>query len=191
MDAEGRAEQRRMIFAGDRIGVHRRFGDRRLLRLIGPGKPPVEGEGVMGRCEGRTAVDQRRAAAEAEADALDQSGELPGIDCPAVDRGLATDGVEAGAPGPGRGERVAGECRIEAGDGARRGLEAGGEANGRWGPRVCPSTPIRMSRNPGRAKGVSSRGRDRLSAGCRQNCSQDYREIPRSRRPGSFLICLQ
>ena len=52
---------------------------------------------------------------------------MPRIDCPAVDQSLAADGVEAGAPGPGRGERVAGERRIEAGDGAGRMLESGGE----------------------------------------------------------------
>jgi hypothetical protein len=126
MDAECGAEQRRMIVAGSRE-VGRGVGDRALLRLVRPGKPPVEGEGVMGVGEDRAAVDQGRAAAEAEADPLDQGREVPRVDRPAVDQSLAADGVEAGAPGPGRGERVAGECGIEAGDGAGRMLESGSE----------------------------------------------------------------
>jgi hypothetical protein len=126
VDAECGAEQRRMP-AGDRIEACRRVGDRRLLRLVRPAKPPVEGEGVMGSGEDHAAVDQRRAAVEAEADPLDQGREVPRVDRPAVDQSLAADGVEAGAPGPGRGERVAGERRIEAGDGADRMLESGGE----------------------------------------------------------------
>ena len=81
----------------------------------------------MGGGEGSTAVDQRRAAAEAEADPLDQRREMPRIDEPAVYHSLAADGIETGAPGPGRCERVAGKRRIEAGDGAGRTLESGGE----------------------------------------------------------------
>jgi hypothetical protein len=52
---------------------------------------------------------------------------MPGVDRLAIDHGLAADGVEAGTVGPGRGERVAGEDRIEASDGAGRPLQSGGD----------------------------------------------------------------
>jgi len=70
MDAESRAEQRRMIIAGDRIEVRRRFGDRRLLRLVGPGKPPVKSERMAGRGEQETALQHRRHVIHAQSDAL-------------------------------------------------------------------------------------------------------------------------
>jgi len=52
---------------------------------------------------------------------------MPWIDRLAVGRGLAAYAVEACAPGPSRGERVAGERRIEAGEGAGRMLESGSQ----------------------------------------------------------------
>jgi hypothetical protein len=126
MDAEGGAEQRRMIVAGSRE-VGRGVGDRALLCGVRCGKPPVEREGVMGRSKQETALEHRRHVIDADPDSLDERREMPGVDELAVDRRLAADGVEAGAPGPGRGEGVAGERRIKASDSAGRSLKAGGQ----------------------------------------------------------------
>ena len=51
---------------------------------------------------------------------------MPRIDHPAVDRGLSAHGVEPGAIGPGRGERMRGQRRIETGNRGGGALEAGG-----------------------------------------------------------------
>ena len=128
MHAECGAEQRR-IPVGDPLEVRRRRGDRRLLRLIRHGEPPVETEGVMRRGEDGAAVDQRRAPPEAEADPFDDCREVPGIDRLAVDDRLQADRLEAGAPGPGGAERVGGERRIEARDHAGGAFETAGECD--------------------------------------------------------------
>ena len=81
----------------------------------------------MRRGEQHAAVDQYRGMIEAQANPLDQRRQMPGIDRLAVDRGLPADCVEAGAPGPGRSQRVRSERHIEAGDHAGGMFESAGE----------------------------------------------------------------
>ena len=64
---------------------------------------------------------------KAQAHPFDQGGEVPGVDRLAVDRGLTAHRVEPGAVGPGRGERVVGDGRVEPGDGAGGALEGRGD----------------------------------------------------------------
>ena len=137
MDTEGRAEQRRLRVA-DGLEMVSRKADCRALGLVRHGKPPVELKGVMRRGEQHAAVDQYRGMIEAQADPLDQRRQMPGIDRLAVDRGLPADCVEPGAPGPGRSQRVRGECGIEAGDRAGGMFESAGERHRQAGRAVFP-----------------------------------------------------
>jgi hypothetical protein len=107
--------------------MRRRGSDRYLLAVVRRDKPAIEHKGVLGRGEHRTAIEQCRAGAEAEADALDQGRQVPGVDRLAIDGGLAADCVEPGAPRPGGGERVTRQGRIEAGDGAGGMLDRGAD----------------------------------------------------------------
>src|SRR5487761_1677075 len=68
---------------------------------------------------------------DAQAHPFDQGGEVPGVDRLAVDRALTAHRVEPGAPGPGRGERVRSDGRIEAGDGAGGAFEGRGDGSRR------------------------------------------------------------
>jgi hypothetical protein len=52
---------------------------------------------------------------------------VPGVDRLAVDRGLKADRVEPRAVGPGRGERMRGQGRIEAGESRGSAFEIDGE----------------------------------------------------------------
>ena len=90
------------------------LGDRSLLHVIRPGKPPVKVKSVTGGIEDCAAVDQRASRIEGEPHPLDEGGKAPGVDCPAVDRGLAAHRLKLGPIGPGRRKRVTRECRIEA-----------------------------------------------------------------------------
>ena len=88
---------------------------------------------------------------EAQADPLDQRRQMPRVDRLAVDRGLPADRVEPGAPGPGRSQRVGGECRIEAGDHAGSPFESGRERHREAGRAVLRVSEIRIG-DHGKAK---------------------------------------
>jgi len=87
----------------DDPALRRRLFDRGALAGIGPAKPPVEHERVLGGSEQYAAIDHHRHMIEAQAHPLDQRRQVPRVDRLAVDRGLLADRVEAGTPGPGRG----------------------------------------------------------------------------------------
>ena len=146
---------------GDRLEVRRRRGDRRLLRLVRPGKPPVETEGVMGRGEHRTAVDQRRALVEAEAHPLDQRRQVPGVDRLAVDRW------------PGGGSRRGGRAR------PRPGRAGGGRAPNR-GARSCRR---RVRDRPASAAGRRAAGSCPIvgASAVRDHCQAKHDSICHSR----------
>ena len=118
------------------------------LGLVRHGKPPVELKGVMRRGKQHAAVDQGRHMIEAQANPLDQRRQMPGVDRLAVDRGLPADRVEPGAPGPGRSQRVGGECRIEAGDRAGGLFESAGERHRQAGREVLPGIGDQDRRPP-------------------------------------------
>jgi hypothetical protein len=111
----------------DGLEQRRGLANRRALRFVGLDKPSVKSERVAGRGEKEAAVEHRRHVIDAKPHPLDHRRQVPGVDELAAHRGLATDRVEPGAVGPGRGERMAGHRRIEAGDRADGALEARGE----------------------------------------------------------------
>ena len=94
------AEQRR----GVAVCRQRRGGalDRSHLGGVGPGEPAPQLEGVAGRLEDRSALDDRRGAVHPEAHSFDHRGEMPGIDRALVAGGVTADRLEPGAPQPGR-----------------------------------------------------------------------------------------
>ena len=112
--AECGAEQRRSVAACRQ----RRGGalDRLRLGRVGPGEPAPQLEGMAGRLEDRSALDDRRGAVHPEAHPFDHRGEMPGVDRAPVASGVPADRLEPDPPQPGGGERMAGEERVEAGD---------------------------------------------------------------------------
>ncbi len=109
------------------------IGQRHGLRQVGvvEGSALERGERALRKREGRGR------ALHAQAQALEQGGEVPGVDGLAVGLRLAADRLEAGPVEEGRAERVGGEGLVEAGErggGAREGRGEGGVGGG-WRPR--------------------------------------------------------
>jgi uncharacterized protein involved in copper resistance len=91
-----------------------------LLFTIGPHQPLVLIEGEPRSVEDGAAVEHGQARVHAQAQAFEESGEVPGIDCMAVDSGGPPHGFEARAMEHGRKEGMAHKGLVEPGNGAAR-----------------------------------------------------------------------
>jgi hypothetical protein len=114
----------------------------------------VVGERGPSHLEDRARLGDAGGALEAaRPQAPDQRGEVPGVDGLAVRRGLAADGLEAGAVRQRRRQRVAGARLVEPGERGRRrrvaGLRGRGaeEAVERTGHLLAPAFPAACMRN--------------------------------------------